>query len=275
MEDKTVLIVDLVGLSRGKLKKNLESGGYVVVESTSSGEAVQMLSDIHVDMIISDLKLPPRDGFDLFERALAEGRIKMANGNAKPPFLIKTGRISEEIAENAERVGITGVVPESITAGDLLLRVGDLIGPAKGRPKVKVTESSSARTRASRGHKGMNEYRVTELRSPGGESVSHYELSGSISKGSGFTDLAHELIADLQHGRPNAIFNLAEVNYINSSGIAGLVALNKEIAKVGGRIHLVALQEPIARVFENLSLFKVFPLHETLEDALSRIREGG
>ena len=51
--------------------------------------------------------------------------------------------------------------------------------------------------------------------------------------------------------------------------------LNKEIIKVGGRIHLIALQEPIARVFENLNLFKVFPYHDSLEDALSSIRVGG
>lgn len=72
-------------------------------------------------------------------------------------------------------------------------------------------------------------------------------------------------------GRGRPIFvDLSDVTYIDSSGIASLVEALQDARKRGSRFALVSVSEAVHRVLQLARLDKVFAVHASLADALSR-----
>jgi len=70
-----------------------------VVTAASATEGLQLLSDLSPDCIVSDFEMPGIDGLEFLEAVRAE--------HAKLPFILFTGRGSEEIASDAISAGAT------------------------------------------------------------------------------------------------------------------------------------------------------------------------
>lgn len=64
----TILIVDDEAMMRSLLKKILMRDGYNVLAASSGTEALNILEDETVDIVISDLKMPEMDGFELLRQ---------------------------------------------------------------------------------------------------------------------------------------------------------------------------------------------------------------
>ena len=65
-----------------------------------------------------------------------------------------------------------------------------------------------------------------------------------------------------------AIFiNLAQVRYMDSSGIATLVEVMQNCMKRGARLRLLELSAPVRDVFELARLANVFEIYPTINDA--------
>lgn len=63
------------------------------------------------------------------------------------------------------------------------------------------------------------------------------------------------------------ILDLTHVDFVDSSGLGAIVAALKQLAP-GQKLELAALSPTVAKVFRLTRMDKVFPIHETLEQAL-------
>lgn len=76
----------------------------------------------------------------------------------------------------------------------------------------------------------------------------------------------NELVAG---GRYHLIVDLAGVEFLDSTGLGVLVGGLKRVRSHDGALRLVCTQEKILKVFRITGLTKVFPIHATLDEALS------
>jgi DNA-binding NtrC family response regulator len=67
-EDATILVVDDEEVLRKVIHKILIKEGYDVHLASSGTEALEILSKKEIDLVITDVKMPEMDGFDLLEQ---------------------------------------------------------------------------------------------------------------------------------------------------------------------------------------------------------------
>ncbi len=67
------------------------------------------------------------------------------------------------------------------------------------------------------------------------------------------------------------VFDLGEIRYINSAGLAYLVNLSDQLEARGGGMQLANSQPKVKLVFELMGLTEFFKLHKTVDAALSAI----
>jgi anti-sigma B factor antagonist len=89
------------------------------------------------------------------------------------------------------------------------------------------------------------------------------DCSGRITLGEG-TMAVRTTIADiLKGGGKKIVLNLAEVHYIDSSGIGELVNTYNAVAKHGGQLKLLSLTKKIHEVLSIMKLLTVFQVYES------------
>ena len=92
-------------------------------------------------------------------------------------------------------------------------------------------------------------------------------LQGPITLGQG-TQKLRELINDtVASGRKKILLNMAEVYYIDSSGLGTLVGLYTSARNAGGEIKLAALTARVKDVLQITKLGSIFDFHDTPEQA--------
>jgi anti-sigma B factor antagonist len=99
--------------------------------------------------------------------------------------------------------------------------------------------------------------------------VTVIEAAGRITLGEGasaFRDLIRDLAAK---GDKKLLLNLAEVSYIDSSGIGELVSGFTTVTNHGGILKLVGLSK---RVKDLLQITKLYTVFEAFEDEAQAIR---
>jgi len=69
------------------------------------------------------------------------------------------------------------------------------------------------------------------------------------------------LTSEIGQGRHNIVVSLAGVEYVDSSGLASLVAGLKNCRRAGGDLKLAALPHPIRLIFEITRLDQAFEIH--------------
>lgn len=67
-EDVTILVVDDEEMLRKVIHKILTKEGYDVHLASSGTEALEILSREEIDLVITDVKMPEMDGFDLLKQ---------------------------------------------------------------------------------------------------------------------------------------------------------------------------------------------------------------
>jgi anti-sigma B factor antagonist len=80
----------------------------------------------------------------------------------------------------------------------------------------------------------------------------------------------NELVAS---GHYDLIVDLEGVEFLDSTGLGVLVGGLKRVRSHDGTLRLVCAQEKILKVFRITGLTKVFPIHPTLDAALTGLAE--
>ena len=99
--------------------------------------------------------------------------------------------------------------------------------------------------------------------------VTVVDAVGRITLGDGastFRDTVRDLAAA---GQKKLLLNLAEVSYIDSSGIGEMVSVYTTVSGQGGQVKLLNLNK---RVKDLLQITKLYTIFEVFEDEASAVR---
>ncbi|MEP6820945.1 MAG: STAS domain-containing protein [Chthoniobacterales bacterium] len=81
--------------------------------------------------------------------------------------------------------------------------------------------------------------------------------------------IANSLKAMTQSKPENLVVDLAQVSYIDSSGLAVLIEAMQTVAGYGGKFSLAGLQENVRPIFEIARLDQVFRIFPDVDAALA------
>ncbi|MEO8661666.1 MAG: STAS domain-containing protein [Bryobacteraceae bacterium] len=100
------------------------------------------------------------------------------------------------------------------------------------------------------------------------EGVTLFDLKGRLSVGGASTELRERLSATSATGAVRVILNLADVDYIDSTGLGTLVICFTSMKKAGGALKLLNLNR---RNMELLVLTKLTTVFELFDDEQSAV----
>jgi anti-sigma B factor antagonist len=107
------------------------------------------------------------------------------------------------------------------------------------------------------------------------DAITVIDLSGRITLGEGCTQL-RQLIRDLLgKGSKNILVNLADVTYIDSSGIGELVSAFTAVSNQGGQLKLLNLTKKVHDLLQITKLYTVFDVHDDEAKAISSFDKAG
>ena len=99
--------------------------------------------------------------------------------------------------------------------------------------------------------------------------VTIMDLSGRITLGEGSVVLREQIRDLLAKGQKKILLNLADVTYIDSSGIGELVSGFTTVTNNGGQLKLLNLTK---RVKDLLQITKLYTVFEVFDDEAEAIR---
>lgn len=99
--------------------------------------------------------------------------------------------------------------------------------------------------------------------------VTVMDAVGRMTLGEGSSDFRDKVKELAAGGHKHLLLNLAEVNYIDSSGIGELVASFTSVSNAGGALKLLSLTK---RVQDLLQITKLYTVFEVFDDETAAIR---
>jgi anti-sigma B factor antagonist len=115
----------------------------------------------------------------------------------------------------------------------------------------------------------MNNLNITERRSG---SATVLDLQGDIRLGEGNTELHNILRFLVEKGERRILLNLADVSYIDSSGLGELVAGFATLQKNGGELKILHLTGRVHELMTITKLFTVFDVFDDEQEAIDSFR---
>jgi anti-sigma B factor antagonist len=101
------------------------------------------------------------------------------------------------------------------------------------------------------------------------DSVTVVDISGRITLGEGCAQLRDLIRDQLAKGNKRLLLNLAEVSYIDSSGIGELVSAFTTVSNQGGGLKLLNLTKKVRDLLQITKLYTVFDVHDDEAKAIS------
>ena len=125
--EKVVLLVDDEERLRKGLERHLEDLDFKLLEAGSGEEALKIVSEKKVDIILTDLLMPEMGGLEFLQK-LREWEIKtpviaMSGGDAQEQFLD-----AGSLLKNAERYGALEVIEKPFSVELLVEIIDRLLG---------------------------------------------------------------------------------------------------------------------------------------------------
>jgi anti-sigma B factor antagonist len=94
------------------------------------------------------------------------------------------------------------------------------------------------------------------------------DMSGRVSLGDALADLRDSIREALAGDQKNILLNLAEVSYIDSSGLGQLIGSYATVTNRGGQMKLLNLQKRVNDLMQITKLLTVFETYTNEEAAL-------
>jgi anti-sigma B factor antagonist len=95
------------------------------------------------------------------------------------------------------------------------------------------------------------------------------DCSGKITLGEGTMAVRNTVREVLKNGGKKIVLNLAEVNYIDSSGIGELVSTFTTVTNQGGQLKLLKLTKKIQELLAITKLLTVFQVYNDEQEAVA------
>jgi anti-sigma B factor antagonist len=100
------------------------------------------------------------------------------------------------------------------------------------------------------------------------DGVTILDLSGRITLGEGSVTIRDAVRDALAKGSKNIVLNLADVSYIDSSGLGELVSAYTSVKNSGGELKLLNLT---SKVHDLLQITKLYTVFDVKDDEVSAI----
>ena len=94
------------------------------------------------------------------------------------------------------------------------------------------------------------------------------DLSGRLTMGEPCAAVREEVLDEIGHGSRKILLNLADVSYIDSSGLGQLIGSNATVVNAGGRMKLLNLQNRVQDLLQVTKLLTVFDTYTSETAAL-------
>ncbi|TAM81676.1 MAG: anti-sigma factor antagonist [Acidobacteria bacterium] len=104
------------------------------------------------------------------------------------------------------------------------------------------------------------------------DSVTVVDVSGRITLGEACKELRDVIRGELGKGHKNLLLNLADVTYIDSSGIGELVSAFTAVSNQGGQLKLLNLTKKVHDLLQITKLYTVFDIHNDEAGAISSFK---
>jgi signal transduction histidine kinase len=125
-----ILIVDNDRDSRDFLSAALSHQGADVTAAASSGEALDILNRVGLDVLVSDIAMPGEDGCSLIQKLRARG----PNGGGEVPAMALTGSVRGKDKDRVLAAGFQAFLPKPVELADLVATISSLA--ARTDPKT-------------------------------------------------------------------------------------------------------------------------------------------
>jgi len=99
------------------------------------------------------------------------------------------------------------------------------------------------------------------------------DCSGKITLGEGTMAVRNTVRELLKNGNKKIVLNLADVNYIDSSGIGELVSSFTTVTNQGGQLKLLSLTKKIQELLAITKLLTVFQVYEDERTAITSFQK--
>ncbi len=104
------------------------------------------------------------------------------------------------------------------------------------------------------------------------DGVTILDLSGRITLGEGSVQLRDAVRELLSKGSKDILLNLADVNYIDSSGIGELVSAFTTVRNQGGELKLLKLTKKVHDLLQITKLYTVFDIKDDEAEAIASFK---
>ncbi len=120
---KRILIVEDKANSRELLRTVLEQQGYSVTEAQDGDEALSMVRQQAPDLVLMDLQIPARNGFDVLQEIRKDASL------AHLPVVAVTANAMPGDREKVLAAGFTGYIAKPVAIAHLRSEVSRLLEP--------------------------------------------------------------------------------------------------------------------------------------------------
>ena len=79
----------------------------------------------------------------------------------------------------------------------------------------------------------------------------------------------------VKNGQICLVIDMAEIDFVDSSGLGSLVACLRSVKKLGGDIRIASLQDRVRAVFELIRLHHIFEVFDGVETATKSFQDSG
>jgi len=104
-------------------------------------------------------------------------------------------------------------------------------------------------------------------------SVTVVDVSGRITLGEGCSQLRELIREQLGKGQKHVLLNLADVTYIDSTGIGELVSAYIAVSDKGGQLKLLSLTKKVHDLLQITKLYTVFDVHDDEAKAIGSFQK--
>jgi len=136
--EKVIVLADDSISVRKFVGRMLEKAGYRVKLACDGLEALEIVSQGGVDLIISDLEMPRTNGYELLMHLRQNPELKNI------PVMVVTSRAGEKHRERAMAEGAHGFLVKPVQEDQLIASVAAMIGAARPQSQISVAASVSA-----------------------------------------------------------------------------------------------------------------------------------
>jgi CheY-like chemotaxis protein/predicted regulator of Ras-like GTPase activity (Roadblock/LC7/MglB family) len=133
-----VLVVDDSPTIRKVVERALEARSIQVMSAASGGEAIERIDSEAPDLVICDVIMPDRDGYQICQYVKSHPRL------GRTPVLLISGVVNGTVLERAAAVGSDDVMRKPFAAEELLRKIDSLLSARPSEAPAAETSGDLA-----------------------------------------------------------------------------------------------------------------------------------